>query len=117
MDQQVRIRMHGQALECHGFTLIRRDHRRRMACKASDSRIFWSRSKQLLPSRRARREFRWLRRVEESHENREHLPVRQNVKWIVKALISRISRIGPKNVVRFTHVLMALRRLVRGLRK
>src|SRR5215813_12658106 len=117
MNQQVRISMHGQALQSDGLALIRCNHRRGVACKAPDPWIFRARSEELLSACRACCKWNRLRRVQESHEDREHLPVRQNVKRVEETLIALIRRIAPENVVRFAYGLMSLWRFVCRLRK
>jgi hypothetical protein len=44
-----------------------------------------------------------LRRVQEAHEDGEHLPVRQQVQRVAEALVSIVRSIVAENIVRLSH--------------
>src|SRR6266851_1168081 len=101
VNQQVRIRMYGQILECFGFASCRRRHRRRVAAKAG---IFRARTEDLLPPLGAGGKRRGLWRIKEPHKDREHLPVRKFMKRIEETLVANVGRFAPENVVWFAFV-------------
>jgi hypothetical protein len=75
MDEHVGIRMDYETLQRFGFAPCRRDHRRRVAGEAADARVGGLGAEQLLTVDGAGAEGNGLRRVQETHEDGEHLPI------------------------------------------
>src|ERR1700693_1279634 len=108
--------MRGQTLQCLCLALRRRNHRWRVASKAADAGIVHVCAEELPASLRAGRQRHRLRCIQKTHEDCEHLPVRQNMEWIIKALIAYVCGIVSEDIVRLALVRRASRRFVSSLR-
>src|SRR5262249_685911 len=106
-----------QTLQRLCFAPGRSHHSWRVAGKASNPRVLRSGAEQLLAMDRARRKRRRLWRVQKSHEDAEHQPVRNFMQRVEEALIANIPGVETCNIVRLTLDCGACWSLVGRLRK
>src|SRR5215470_2368053 len=86
-----------EILQRFGSVLLTGDHCRRMAHRTTDSWIAYACAKQLFTALRTGSERHRCRRSESPHKSRELQPVRQDMKRIVKPLVSNVTVLGARN--------------------